>query len=297
MFLFLDSGNYSVAPDFINYYNAVPASHSATFSGIQQTDSLNDFAFQPAGVFNDLCVTITPLGPFRSGFNQSYLITYENVGTTTLNPTVIFFPDNDVSFVAANPVASTVTIDSLIWNFGPLAPFQSGQILITVNVNIGVPIGTLINSGAHIEPLAGDANTICNQSYWEVLTTGSYDPNDILVDQDTLLSTQFPNPPFLEYLIRFQNTGNDTAFTVKVLNPIDTTKLELSTFEFVASSHPVNLSWIPWERNMQFMFNNILLPDSNRKRTTKSWFCPLPHSTKIKFNSRRFHYKQRSNLF
>ncbi len=258
----LDSGYYSVAPDFINYYNAVPVTHSAVFLGIQQTDSLNNFAFQPAGVFNDLCVTITPLGPFRSGFNQSYVINYENVGTTTVNPTVIFFPDNDVSFVSANPVASTVTTDSLIWNFGPLAPFQSGQILITVNVNTGVPIGTLINSGVSIEPIAGDANPGCNQAYWEVLTTGSVDPNDILVDQDTLLSTQFPNPPFLEYLIRFQNTGNDTAFTVKVLNPIDTTKLELSTLEFVASSHPVNLSWIPWERNMQFIFNNILLPDS-----------------------------------
>ncbi|MBL0340748.1 MAG: T9SS type A sorting domain-containing protein [Bacteroidetes bacterium] len=259
----VDPGSYTVAPDLINLFNAVPVSHSVVFSGIEQTDTLNDFAFQPAGVFNDLCVKITPLGQFRSGFNATYLVSYSNDGNTTLIPTVIFFPDNDVSFVSANPVASTVTIDSLVWNFGPLAPFQSGQILITVNVHIGVPIGTLINSGVHIEPLAGDANTICNQSYWEVLTTGSYDPNDILVDQYTLLSMQFPNPPFLEYLIRFQNTGNDTAFTVKILNLIDTTKLELSTFEFVASSHPVNLSWVPWERNMQFMFNNILLPDSN----------------------------------
>ncbi|MBL7914957.1 MAG: T9SS type A sorting domain-containing protein [Bacteroidia bacterium] len=255
-------GNYFVTPDLINYYNAVPASHSANFTGIQQTDSLNDFALQPAGVFNDLCVKITPLSQFRSGFNASYMVNYSNVGTTTLNPTVIFFPDNDVSFVSANPVASSITMDSIVWNFGPLAPFQSGQILITVNVNIGVPIGTLINSGVRIEPLAGDANLICNQSYWEVYTTGSYDPNDILVDEDTLLSTQFPNPPFLEYLIRFQNTGNDTAFTVKILNLIDTNKLDLSSFEFVASSHPVNLSWLPWERNMQFMFNNILLPDS-----------------------------------
>ncbi|MBK6640824.1 MAG: T9SS type A sorting domain-containing protein [Bacteroidetes bacterium] len=259
----LNPGNYTVAPELINYYTAVPASHNATFTGIQQTDSLNDFAFQPVGIFNDLCVKITPLGPFRSGFNSSYLVKYSNVGTTTLNPTVIFFPDNDVSFVSANPVASSVTLDSLVWNFGPLAPFQSGQILITVNVNIGVPIGTLINSGVRIDPLAGDANLLCNQSYWEVYTTGSYDPNDIVVDEDTLLSTQFPNPPFLEYLIRFQNTGNDTAFTVKILNLIDTTMLDLSTFEFVVSSNPVNLSWLPWERNMQFMFNNILLPDSN----------------------------------
>ncbi|HMT27929.1 MAG TPA: T9SS type A sorting domain-containing protein [Bacteroidia bacterium] len=259
----LDSGSFSVSPVSINYYIALPASHSAVLSGIQQTDSLNDFAFQPAGVFNDLCVTITPTSPFRAGFNQIYMVNYSNVGTTTLNPTVIFFPDNDVSFVSSAPVANVVTADSLIWNFGPLAPFESGQILITVNVNIGVPIGTLINSGAHIEPLVGDANPNCNGAYWEVLTTGSFDPNDILVNEDTLLTTQFPNPPFLEYLIRFQNTGNDTAFTVKILNLIDTTKLELSTLEFIASSHPVNLSWIPWERNMQFMFNNILLPDSN----------------------------------
>jgi hypothetical protein len=255
-------GNYTVAPDLINYYNAVPASHSATFTGIQQTDSLNDFALQPAGTFNDLCVSITPMGPFRSGFTASYMVNYSNVGTTTLNPTVIFFPDNDLSFVSANPVASSVTLDSLVWNFGPLAPFQSGQILITVNVNTGLPIGTLINSGVRIEPLAGDANLQCNQSYWEVYTIGSYDPNDIIVDEDTLLSTQFPNPPFLEYLIRFQNSGNDTAFTVKILNLIDTTLLDLSTFEFVSSSHPVNLTWLPWERNMQFLFNNILLPDS-----------------------------------
>ncbi len=256
-------GNYSVTTDLVNYYTAVPASHNATFTGIQQTDSLNDFAFQPVGVFNDLCIKITPLGPFRSGFNASYMVNYSNVGTTTLNPTVIFFPDNDLSFVSANPVASSITLDSLVWNFGPLVPFQSGQIVITVNVNIGLPIGTLINSGVRIEPIAGDANLLCNQSYWEVYTTGSYDPNDIVVDEDTLLSTQFPNPPFLEYLIRFQNTGNDTAFTVKILNLIDTTKLDLSSFEFVTSSHPVNLSWLPWERNMQFMFNNILLPDSN----------------------------------
>ncbi len=258
----LGSGNFSVSPSLSNYYTSLPLAYSANFTGIQQTDSLNDFAFQPTGIFNDLCVTITP-GRFRAGMNASYLITYENVGTTTLSPTVIFFPDDDVSFISASPNASTVTIDSMVWNFGPLAPFQVGSILVTVNVNATTPIGTSINSGAQIEPIAGDADTSCNYSSWEVFTVGSYDPNDILVNEDTLFTNQFPNPPFLEYIIRFQNTGNDTAFTVNILNPIDTNLLELSSIEYVASSHPVNLSWIPWERNMQFKFDNILLPDSN----------------------------------
>ncbi len=94
-------------------------------------------------------------------------------------------------------------------------------------------------------------------------TTGSFDPNDILVNEDTLTTTQLCSAPWLEYIIRFQNTGNDTAFTVKILNPIDTNKLNLSTFEFTNASHPVNLNWINYQRNMEFKFENILLVDSN----------------------------------
>ncbi|HKR05104.1 MAG TPA: T9SS type A sorting domain-containing protein, partial [Bacteroidia bacterium] len=247
----------------LNYFNAVPATQNAYFTGIQQTDSLNDFAFQPAGVFNDLCVTITPLGSFRAGFDANYMINYENVGTTILNGTVIFFPDDDITFVSSNPIATLVTTDSAVWNVGALTPFQTGNILVTVHVNAGTPMGTLINSLVRIEPVSGDANIACNYNAWEVYVTAPADPNAILVDRDTVLTTELSSPPYLNYIIYFQNTGNDTAFNVKVLNPIDTFKLQLSTLEFVASSYPVNMKWIPWERNMEFKFDNILLPDSN----------------------------------
>ncbi len=257
-----DTGNYVVSPDPLNYFNAVPVSHTAYFSTFNQIDSLNNFAYQPSIVMNDLCITITPMGAFRAGFNANYMINYENVGTTTLNPTVIFFPDNDVTFVSANPVANSVTTDSVIWNFGPLAPFQTGSITVIVNVNIGTPIGTLINSNVRIEPVAGDANTICNYSEWGVYTTGSIDPNDILVNEDTILTTQLSSPPFLDYIIRFQNTGNDTAFTVRVNNEIPL-ELDSSSFEFVASSHPVSIRYISLSRFLEFKFDNILLPDSN----------------------------------
>ncbi|MBL7914952.1 MAG: T9SS type A sorting domain-containing protein [Bacteroidia bacterium] len=258
-----DTGSFEVSGPILNYYATVPISHNAYFNNFLQSDSLNDFAVQSSGTYNDLCVQITPAGNFRSGFNAYYYINYSNLGTTILNPTIVFYPDTNVMFSSSDILPTSITSDSIVWNLGPLLPFATEKIMVIVQVDLGLPIGTLINSGALIEPIVGDANLICNQSYWEVYTTGSYDPNDILVDEDTLLSTQFPNPPFLEYLIRFQNTGNDTAFTVKILNLIDTTMLDLSSFEFVASSHPVNLSWLPWERNMQFMFNNILLPDSN----------------------------------
>ncbi|MBK7887452.1 MAG: T9SS type A sorting domain-containing protein [Bacteroidetes bacterium] len=259
----LDSGNFSVSPQSVNWYTPTPISQTAIFTGVHQTDSLNDFAFQPQGTFEDVCITITPLGNFRSGFNASYMITYGNYGNTTVTPTVYFYPYNNVTFQSATITPSQITPDSVIWNLPALTPFQTGSIIVTVNVNPGLSIGTLINSSAHIEPYATDDNPSCNNSNWEVYTTGSFDPNDILVDEDTLTTTQLSNAPWLEYIIRFQNTGNDTAFTVKILNPIDTNKLNLSTFEFTSASHPVNLNWINYQRNMEFKFENILLVDSN----------------------------------
>jgi hypothetical protein len=260
----LDTGSFSVSPQLANWFSPSPTTHSASFTGINETDSLNDFAFQPQGTFEDVCITITPLGPFRSGFSASYMISYGNYGTTTVsNPIVYFYPYSNVTFQSATVTPNQIFPDSILWNLPALTPFQTGSIIVTVNVNPGLPIGTLINSSAHIEPYATDDNPSCNNSNWEVYTTGSFDPNDILVNEDTLTTTQLSNAPWLEYIIRFQNTGNDTAFTVKILNPIDTNKLNLSTFEFTNASHPVNLNWINYQRNMEFKFENILLVDSN----------------------------------
>ena len=259
----LDTGNFEVAPDYVNLFNPVPLTHTGNFSAIQQVDSLNDFALQPTGTFNDLCISISPLGNFRSGFNANYALNYSNLGTTTLIPTIVFYPDNNVSFVSASITPTTITPDSIVFVLGTMNPFQSGQITITVNVNTGLPIGTLINSGAMILPIVNDVNPGCNSSFWEVFTTGSYDPNDILVNRSFIYDYEMPAPPDLEYIIRYQNTGNDTAFTVKILNPLDTNRLDLSTLEMVATSHPADIRFVYHERNLEFVMNNILLPDSN----------------------------------
>ncbi len=259
----LDSGSYTVAPQPVLWYNAFPGTHAASFNTILQTDSLNDFAFQPQGVFEDVCITITPMGNFRSGFPASYMISYGNYGTTTVAPSVYFYPDINITYQSATLAPNQITLDSVVWNLPALTPYQTGSILVTVNVNLGLPIGTLINSSAYIEPFLTDSNSSNNNSNWALFTTGAFDPNDILVSEDTLTTTQLSNAPWLDYVIRFQNTGNDTAFTVKILNPLDTNKLNIASIEFVNASHPVNLNWINYQRNMEFKFENILLVDSN----------------------------------
>jgi uncharacterized repeat protein (TIGR01451 family) len=64
---------------------------------------------------------------------------------------------------------------------------------------------------------------------------------------------------YLDYLIRFQNTGNDTAFTVVVTDTLQAS-LQWETFELIAASHDMTM-----QRNdslLIFRFDDILLVDS-----------------------------------
>nr|MBK9650938.1 T9SS type A sorting domain-containing protein [Bacteroidota bacterium] len=258
-----DTGSFVVSPSQISYYTPNPTMHTATFTAVQQIDSLNDFAFQPISNINDLYISIHPLSPFRSGFTATYNIHYKNIGTTVLSPTIYFFNDAKVDFVSSNVLPDNVYADSVIWNLPALAPFGEGDITVTVYVHQGLQIGTLINSSAKIFPFANDYDIANNSASWEVTTIGSFDPNEIIVNKDSVSIFDLkPVPPYLEYVIYFQNTGNDTAFNVKVENIIPK-KLNLATFEYVSSSMPANISLNSESRLATFEFPNILLPDSN----------------------------------
>ena len=70
----------------------------------------------------------------------------------------------------------------------------------------------------------------------------SFDPNDKMV----MPAGQGPAKEVLgtdnlTYTIRFQNTGNDTVFFVMLIDT-SSTVLDMNTFEFIGSSHPVSLS-------------------------------------------------------
>ena len=257
-----DSGAYSFAPTPLNFYASFPTTNTANFSGFQQKDSLNNFAFQPAGTFNDLSIKLTPYSAFRSGMVGSYKLDYSNLGSTTITPTIIFYPDSNLNFINSNPSPSSVSLDSIVYNFGPLGPLETGSIILSFNISQGLPINTLIFSRVSILPTIGDDNPSSNQANWEVFVTGSFDPNDILVNRSEIFDFELNNLPTLDYLIRFQNTGNDTAFFVRIDNKI-TSNLDINQIEFVASSHPCHLSFQFQDSTLKFTFNNILLPDSN----------------------------------
>jgi uncharacterized repeat protein (TIGR01451 family) len=87
----------------------------------------------------------------------------------------------------------------------------------------------------------------------------SFDPNDKSVEEGIQEARYRKIDLDLTYTIRFQNTGTDTAFFVKVIDTLDV-NFDVTTFELLAASHEVNYSLN--DRILSFKFHDILLPDS-----------------------------------
>ena len=117
---------------------------------------------------------------------------------------------------------------------------------------------------------------------------GSFDPNDKIGYPIGYGKPHYiPQNEDIEYRIRFQNTGTDTAFTVVIRDTI-TEKLDISTIEYGVSSHPFKAE-IYGKGIVKFTFDNIDLVDSFKNAPKSHGFVKfrirqkkdLPFGTKI----------------
>jgi uncharacterized repeat protein (TIGR01451 family) len=168
--------------------------------------------------------------------------------------------DPQVNFVSTPIQPYNISNDTIFWDIGTMQPFTD----TVISANFLLPgAGNVIGfvAGAHsLDSNNVIQNTSSYEKIWQVLC--AWDPNDKQVSPPGVLNEHFTlMSDTLEYLIRFQNTGNDTAFTVIVRDTLDA-NLDLSTFEILGSSHSMQTE-IKSNGAAAFIFNNILLPDSN----------------------------------
>ncbi len=108
---------------------------------------------------------------------------------------------------------------------------------------------------------------------------GSYDPNDKQGFPKGIGAEHFiPKGEELEYLIRFQNTGTDTAFTVMIIDTISSL-FDLATLRPGVSSHLYTFNLLG-QGVAQFVFPNIMLPDSNVNEAASHGFIKFTISPK-----------------
>ena len=109
---------------------------------------------------------------------------------------------------------------------------------------------------------------------------GAYDPNDKTGFPEGLGDKHYiERGEPVEYLIRFQNTGTDTAFNVSVRDTLSDW-LDPASARLGVSSHPCRLQVAP-NGALLFAFEQILLPDSNANEAASHgfvYFSVLPRA-------------------
>ncbi len=257
------SGTYRTKPLLPRpYYTSTPDSVSTTFNSSGQLATAN-FALHPIAGIKDYAVNVISSNRVRPGFEQQYYIACTNNGTDTLNNRILLFiKDSRFSFMSAVPSPSSVSGDSIVWNISSVLPAASASFSLTLTAGTipQVNIGDTLRSSVYLDS-TGDVSGADNLIQISELVSGSYDPNDKQENYaGSMPIKDIVDGKNLDYLIRFQNTGNDTAFTIVVRDTLDA-KLDASGFTMLNASHAYQLS-IKDGKYITWTFRDIKLLDS-----------------------------------
>jgi uncharacterized repeat protein (TIGR01451 family) len=241
------------------YITIAPVSHNLNFAAPNLVDTNNlNFAFQPSGPIADVKVNLSST-PHRNGQVITYVLSYTNTGTSPVSGSVALQYETILNFDSTNVTPTNNTPGSLTWNYSNLLPFESRNIYCYF-YNTNLTLNDTIWSNAAILPVAGDNVPSDNVDSLNRRVLGPFDPNMKEVFQNGYAVNTIYDNDYLSYTIHFQNVGNDTAFTVLVIDTLDN-HLDISTLQITGSTHAYTLSVN--NRILQFTFNNINLPDSN----------------------------------
>lgn len=202
---------------------------------------------------HDLSVSITSTAA-RPGFATQVFVHVTNNSA---------FPSGAVT-VAVSYDNILLSPSTASWNIPVLAPYASQHFTFSAMVpaNIGL-LGANLNYGVTATNSLTELNTANNTAFIDVTITGSYDPNDKrgLTSSRTSADQYFlDQDDHLDYTVRFQNTGTDTAFTVVIRDVLDT-DLDITSLQILGASHDFVPSFGEG-RELVFTFNDIALPDS-----------------------------------
>ncbi len=194
-----------------------------------------------------------------------YDMIISNLNCPSVSPqvTLTFSPEYDFHHATIPP--TSVAGNTITWNLSSLSASGTATRYISVFLDRpGLPAtwllpGDTISSTLSAEPLSGDAVPGNNVLTRIDTVKSSYDPNDIQVTPEgyILPCTQ------LEYRIRFENLGNDTAHNIYVLDTLSASLDENSLTPVVATAPMVyTLIHDGAYTIAKFDFPDINLPDS-----------------------------------
>ena len=210
----------------------------------------------------------------------------QNIGTATSAPLrrkivedEIVFLNGLISVPANGSQTISVPANGKTWQLlmeqEPNNPLSNRPTAVVegCRLNQNQPISTGFVNQFPTDDGSPTIDNVCTQ------IVGSFDPNDKEGLPLGYKSAHFIDQnQDIEYRIRFQNTGTDTAFTIVVRDTLSDF-LDIASLKIGASSHRFNWT-IDGKNVLVFRFENILLPDSFRNEAASHGFVKFKISQK-----------------
>lgn len=256
------AGNYNGSTTPPNYFNQFcpPSGVQAVSVIAGDTAAGTDFGWTADPNVQDLRITMVSSAA-RPGFDMYYDVIFENVGTVPMSGTVTVDLDTMVDYLQSSVTPTAVNGQAISWNFSNLGLFEHRTIRVEANVHPFVSLlGDTMQTTAIVNPIATDAAPHDNTFDLDQIITGAYDPNDKRVVPgwgnfgEVELGTEE-----LTYTIRFQNTGTDTAFNIRITDVLPD-ELDPLSLDMLGASHPYSIEIE--DQLVTWSFYDILLPDS-----------------------------------
>ncbi len=257
-------GNYSlvVGNNVTNNFTST----TTPYPFVSTVDSINPISNIEIGVKNNNGIVDGKLDITISGHKCDetgrVYFQVQNYSPEIVDATVNFKLTQNSSFLFSN-YSSTQSNDTIAWQVNNIEPFQ----IINFYADIIMPsvsnMGDTMKFYTNVSLNGGNGSVTLNDSIFEILTC-AYDPNDkrITLTEDVYMGDSiFVFTDSIEYTIRFQNTGNDTATNVTIIDYLNS-NFDLSSIHPVSSSHSYKFL-IDSLGKVTVNFENINLVDSS----------------------------------
>ncbi len=262
--------SYTPQSPYNSYPLTTPSSYTVFVSIPGTTYSNYNFGLNiPVGTVN-LSVALIPFANVAPGFPASYTIQILNIGTTPTSADVTMQYDPNFSFGSSSfPVANhDPTTQTITWNnTGVIAPGGTTIMYVSFSASTSLALGQIVTQQVSVTPTVGtDIDPADNTDSLHQVVVGSWDPNNKLSIQtnttnpeEQIISSINPDQS-ITYVVNFQNTGTAPAVNVVIVDELSS-DLVASSFTLLALSHKGTV--IRNGNTVNFIFNNIMLPDSN----------------------------------
>jgi uncharacterized repeat protein (TIGR01451 family) len=261
-------GTYTISPN----YNTDLWSLTTTDSYTVDLDALNptasgiDFGYSPIGTVEAVSASINAQLA-RCSEVRTHTINLNNDGNTLVNGTMVYTFDELCSYVDCFPMPDSVSGNNIYFSFADLNYYES----LAFQVNLMMPdAGSAGEFMDFFLTVRNEAGIEIANGYVSSMVSCSYDPNDITEFKGWTENGFFLAGDRLEYLIRFQNTGNDTAYNVFLVDQLPA-GFDFESLHAIAWSHPCQ-SYLTTDGQLNVLFENIFLPDSGANELASHGF-------------------------